>query len=155
MSYPIRKCSEECYWSFVGDGECDRACYKPKCQMDGGDCDFQPPTAENSEDDEDDGFSSLNNSRKYTLLEQHYKKIRAQMMKGFNSTTNEYKNETSVTTLPSTTTKYSIKRLLFEKQGGVVKAVVESHNRKIIKQSKRRSKKYTVQNSSRFEVFKS
>lgn len=123
--------------------------------MDGGDCDFQPPTAENSEDDEDDGFSSLNNSRKYTLLEQHYKKIRAQMMKGFNSTTNEYKNETSVTTLPSTTTKYSIKRLLFEKQGGVVKAVVESHNRKIIKQSKRRSKKYTVQNSSRFEVFKS
>lgn len=36
-------CAPGCYWSLIGDGDCDNACYNAACNWDGGDC--SAPTA--------------------------------------------------------------------------------------------------------------
>ncbi|XP_018567426.1 N-acetylglucosamine-1-phosphotransferase subunits alpha/beta [Anoplophora glabripennis] len=43
LAWPVPQCSPNCPWMYVADGQCDKDCFRPECQMDGGDC-------ENSED---------------------------------------------------------------------------------------------------------
>lgn len=34
----MQSCAEDCSWIYVHDGQCDKSCNVPSCQMDGGDC---------------------------------------------------------------------------------------------------------------------
>lgn len=38
LAWPVPNCAPNCPWLYVADGQCDKDCYKPECQMDGGDC---------------------------------------------------------------------------------------------------------------------
>lgn len=38
LAWPLPMCSVDCPWVYVGDGQCDSACYNNNCQLDGGDC---------------------------------------------------------------------------------------------------------------------
>ncbi|CAH1118559.1 unnamed protein product [Phaedon cochleariae] len=38
LAHPVPNCSPSCPWMHVSDGQCDRECFVPQCQMDGEDC---------------------------------------------------------------------------------------------------------------------
>ncbi|KAJ8980378.1 hypothetical protein NQ317_009372 [Molorchus minor] len=38
LAWPVPPCSNSCPWMYVADGQCDKECLVPECQMDGNDC---------------------------------------------------------------------------------------------------------------------
>ncbi|XP_057667171.1 N-acetylglucosamine-1-phosphotransferase subunits alpha/beta isoform X1 [Diorhabda carinulata] len=38
LAWPVPNCAANCLWMYVNDGQCDKDCYIPECQMDGNDC---------------------------------------------------------------------------------------------------------------------
>ncbi|XP_028139894.2 N-acetylglucosamine-1-phosphotransferase subunits alpha/beta [Diabrotica virgifera virgifera] len=39
LAWAVPNCAPNCLWMYVNDGQCDKDCYRPECQMDGSDCD--------------------------------------------------------------------------------------------------------------------
>ncbi|KAF2897632.1 hypothetical protein ILUMI_08544 [Ignelater luminosus] len=59
LAWPLPMCSVDCPWVYVGDGQCDSACYNSNCQMDGGDCSSTNKIRNSWEEN----FASLINSK--------------------------------------------------------------------------------------------
>ncbi|XP_017485356.1 PREDICTED: N-acetylglucosamine-1-phosphotransferase subunits alpha/beta isoform X1 [Rhagoletis zephyria] len=63
QAWMVPDCAEDCPWTYIGDGACDRHCNIAKCQYDGGDCSiFGTGTSEEnvSEHDADEHEKSNN-----------------------------------------------------------------------------------------------
>ncbi|KAJ8967018.1 hypothetical protein NQ314_003135 [Rhamnusium bicolor] len=84
LAWPVPPCALNCPWMYVSDGQCDKDCLKPECQMDGGDCihvDERTITFEIPTEDSENLIEE--NVAKNQILADTVKRVRANFYKSF------------------------------------------------------------------------
>ncbi|XP_065369836.1 N-acetylglucosamine-1-phosphotransferase subunits alpha/beta isoform X2 [Calliphora vicina] len=62
QAWIVPDCAEDCPWTYIGDGACDRHCNIEACQYDGGDCSEE--LSENSDDNKSKEPIQINNANR-------------------------------------------------------------------------------------------
>lgn len=64
QAWIVPDCAEDCPWTYIGDGACDRHCNIEACQYDGGDC--SDDLNDKDEDDKENDLVHNNLNRKFS-----------------------------------------------------------------------------------------
>ncbi|KAJ8956361.1 hypothetical protein NQ318_015099 [Aromia moschata] len=132
LAWPVPQCALSCPWMYVADGQCDKDCFVPECQMDGGDCDDKSVTVElQTEDlevnDEDD-------TQKQVLADT-IQRVRAHFYRSF------LKRLMPRTTTVSSTTSRKISRFLNLTDVRDLAKYVDDYNRNTLREEKRKRRR--------------
>ncbi|CAG9857509.1 unnamed protein product [Phyllotreta striolata] len=82
LAWPLSNCAPNCLWLYVNDGQCDRDCYTPECQMDGGDCTEETPEEQKLLFDTTDKFIDENKTRSIAF-DETVEKVQTNLYRSF------------------------------------------------------------------------